>query len=525
MMVKITLVLFDEINPLLWNLGDKISIKYTTESLQKAKKKILNEAADCILFWDAKNTLPTELQLKNVLASKGDMWHVGPKLGLENAPLFLDSIQPTSMLHVVSDKSIDHSSWKNSFKGCLIKKNVFEEIPLADYSNSLDVIGLDFGYKAVKSGVFTRYSTILSENIDTQIIDFSSKEQLQFIKQNFDKKGFVWTYLSNIFQINPLFFIKVLKSKKQHKPIVFQQKIIPNILQNQDLSVSVVIATLERYPFLKKELKELRALEIPLKEIIIVDQTPEKNRESDFLNDFADLPIVYLESDIIGQCTARNLGIEKATSKFVWFLDDDMEEIPSNYLQKHLETLYSFNVDISCGIPDEIGTNYLDRTKSIIELAEGFPTNDVLVNRSLLKKVGGFDTKMDQKQSEDQEIGLRCVKLGALSVKNNQLRIVHLRASRGGLRNHNVRKITFASSRNSVFQRRFLHHSEIYLNLKHFNKNQVYKSLLLNIRGTFIVRGGILKKTVKIVVGIVLLPHTVYVINKNYKRAKNMLNG
>ena len=261
-----------------------------------------------------------------------------------------------------------------------------------------------------------------------------------------------------------------------------------------------------------------------MKEIIIVDQTPKEKRSKEFLQSFDDLPIVYLETDKIGQCTARNKGIEVAKSKFIWFLDDDMEEIPTNYLEKHLITIYSMNADISCGIPDEIGTNYIDRSIPKIELSDGFPTNDVLVKTDFLLDAGGFDVKMDQKQSEDQEIGLRLMKNGALSVKNNQLRIVHLRANRGGLRNHNVRKITFASSRKSVFQRRFLHYSEIYLNLKHFSKQQVLKSLLLNIRGTFIIHDGIFKKFLKFLFSLLILPNTLLVLNRRLKQAKMMMN-
>ena len=261
-----------------------------------------------------------------------------------------------------------------------------------------------------------------------------------------------------------------------------------------------------------------------IKEIIIVDQTPKEKRSKEFLQSFDDLPIVYLETDKIGQCTARNRGIEAAKSKFIWFLDDDMEEIPTNYLEKHLITIYSMNADISCGIPDEIGTNYIDRSIPKIELSGGFPTNDVLVKTDFLLDAGGFDVKMDQKQSEDQEIGVRLIKNGALSIKNNQLRIVHLRASRGGLRKHNVRKITFASSRNSLFQRRLLHHSEIYLNLKHYTRKQVYKLMLLNIRGTFIIRGFITHKILKVIIGLLLFPNTLCKIIKNLRLAKNMLN-
>jgi GT2 family glycosyltransferase len=520
---SIVLVVFNESYLIDWKLGSKFSIDYSTQALRSIKEEVLQSNADYVLFWDAVHPIPTEAQLERVLQSKGNLWHIGSKAGMATYPELLDSIQPTNMIHLSVSEEIDHTSWKNSFRGSLMSLKIFELIPLAEYSNSLDIIGLDFGYKAIQSGVFTRYSSVLAQEISPVRPEISCKDEFLFLKNNFDKKAFIWSYLMNIFKISPFEFWKVLKEKKKHFGIVFPNKIDRNILKDKDTSVSVVIATLERYPFLEKELLELSKLEIPLKEIIIIDQTPKEIRDKTFLNNFKQVPIKYIETDKIGQCSARNLGIEKAIGTFIWFLDDDMEEIPPNYLEKHLQTIYSFNADVSCGVPDEIGTKYINRSIPKIEISDGFPTNDVLAKKELLLQVGGFDIKMDQKQSEDQELGLRCFKKGALSIKNNQLRILHLRASKGGLRNHNVRKITFASSRKNLFERRFLHHSEVYLNLKHFGEKKVSKLILLNIRGTFIIRGYFLKKLVKVIFGIILLPNTLYTVSLNKRKANTLL--
>lgn len=521
---SISLIVFGKKMTLNWDYGKVYFVDYSTNGLLSIKDNICQDDTEYLLFWDGKNAIPTKKQLKEVLGSKGNLWHIGAKTETDSYPKLLDAIQPTSMIHLNVDSSIDHSSWKMSFKGCLMDKKIFDFISLSTYSESLDIIALDFGYKAIQSGVFTRYSQILSENISFSELNINFNDEFLFIKNNFDKKAFLWSYLTNFSKISPLRFYKMFKGEKISLNSVFLNEIKSDLLVDKDTSVSVVIATLERYSFLEKELLELSKLEIPLKEIIIVDQTPKEVRRKLFLDNFKQLPIKYIETDKIGQCSARNLGINTATGKFIWFLDDDMEEIPTNYLQKHLETIHSFNADVSCGIPDEIGTNFIDRSVPKIEISDGFPTNDVLVKRELLLDVGGFDVKMDQKQSEDQEIGLRLMKSGVLSIKNNQLRIVHLRASRGGLRNHNVRKITFASSRNSLTQRRFLHYSEIYLNLKHFGEKKVFKLIFLNIRGTFIIRGGVFKKSLKFLFSLFLFPHTLYSIARTKYKAIKLLN-
>ena len=521
---NISLVVFNEKEPISWGYGEKFAIEYTLESLREIYHSLLKEAEDYILFWDGSIELPSQKELISVIQSKGNLWHIGPKIGMNNIPRLLDEIKPTDMLHTIVSSAIDHTSWKMSFKGALMKKDILEFIPLAHYSNSLDSIALDFGYKAIKSGVLTRYSKLLAKNHSKKNIAIQAFDEFCFVKDNFDKKALLWSYVMNPSKISPLRFLKLLKSPKkifQATYAYFNDKGIS--FNNNPTDVSIVIATLERYEVLQNELEELSRLDLKPKEIIIVDQTPKEKRQRKFIEKYDTLRIKYFETDIIGQCSSRNLGIKYATGTYVWFLDDDMEAIPADYLKKHLETLYYFDADVSCGIPDEIGTNYIDRRESKVEISDGFPTNDVLVKRSLLNQVGGFDVKMDQKQSEDQEIGLRCVKAGALSIKNNQLRIVHLRASRGGLRNHNVRKVTFASSRNSLFQRRFLHHSEIYSNLKHFGKVKTHKSLMLNIRGSFIIRGGLFKKLTKLLIAAILLPHTIYTLYNSLRQAKNML--
>jgi len=520
----ITLLLFNSSSIVTWEYGEIILATYNTTSFAKTMEKLGNVKSDYILFWDADNPIPTKEQLSSVIASKGDLWHIGSKLNFAIELPLLDCVQPTTMHHLKVDSSMDHTSWKVSLRGSLMKKSVLDQIPFVKKAASMDIVSLDFGFKAMKSGVITRYSEILAKNtIRKETSAFNLNEELSFIRNNFDKKAFVWCYVLYFFKINPLQFFRLLKIKPVTVSQPYTREVSTVNLSELDTSVSIVIATLERYECLVDELLELRLLQLQPKEIIIVDQTIQEKRSTEFLKDFEDLPISYLESNKIGQCSARNLGIKKATGKFIWFLDDDMKEIPVDYLERHLQNMYSFNADVSCGIPDEIGTNYIDRSIKKIEISDGLPMGDTIVKRELLIEIGGFDVKMDQKQSEDQEIGLRCFKQGALSIKDNQMRILHLRASRGGLRNHNVRKITFASSRNSLTQRRFLHHSEIYLNLKHFDQKKVKKAILLNIRGTFIIRGGMLKKGIKILIAFFMLPHTLYITKKNITLAKKMI--
>jgi GT2 family glycosyltransferase len=523
-MKTITLVIFnDQEEKRSWDYGAFYAIAYTTESLLEIREAVLNQKSDYILFWDAQNPLPSYEDLLKVTQEKGNMWHVGTALGNQSIPKLLAMVQPTSMLHWIADSAIDHSSWKCSFKGCLLVKEVFQDIPIDTYSNSLDLMALDFGYTAMKSGVIPRFSKRLSKEVSPlKYTSVKAKEELGFIKRNLDTKAFIWCYFLSFLKISPLRFIQLFKLKKK-KEILFQY---PNSNKGTfDLKkkISIVIATLNRYQVLQEELLEIQKLSPSVDEIVIVDQTPKNERNPSFLEPFKELPITYLEVDRIGQCSARNIGYKAATGDYIWFLDDDMKEFPKDYLKRHLETLAKYDADISCGVPDETGTDFIKREPYKAFLSDGFPTNDVLLKKELLEEVDGFDEKMDQLQSEDQEIGLRLIKKGALSIKNTKLRLLHLRAPMGGLRTHKVRKVTFSASRKSILKRRLLHYSEIYLSKKHFSKKNIFYLLLLNIRGTFIVRGGILKKALKILFGLLMLIPTIFVITNRNSLAKKMI--
>lgn len=519
---KIILVLFNGNKKTNWKYGKVYTIPYTTKALLENRNSILNEKSDYILFWDVRNKRPSYKSLLKITEEKGDIWHIGDAIGLKDKPSLLKIVQPTSMWHVQVKKTINHSSWKCTFKGCLLKKELFDSIPIDDYSKSLDIIGLDFGYNAVKAGAMPRFNQQLARQVTVSIVPkIKLRDELAFIKRNFDSSAFFWCCLLAFFRISPVYFFRSLRLKKKAvTPLTVRKK--ESEIDMDAYRVSIVIATLHRYPYLKDQLAEIRNLDPRVNEIIIVDQTPKNDRDTSFFDNFLDMPITYLTTDTIGQCSARNIGFRAAKGNYIWFLDDDMQEFPEDYLAQHIETLEIHKADISCGMPDEVGIDYIDRTMPKMFLSDGFPTNDVLLKKELLEECYGFDEKMDRLQSEDQEIGLRLTKKGALSVKNNQLRLLHLRAPKGGLRAHKVRRVTFSASRKNLFKRRLLHYSEIYLSKKHFPGKNIFYLLLLNIRGTFIIHGNIYKRLLKILIGFVMLIPTIFVLYKRKQLARQM---
>src|SRR5690606_33907822 len=88
-------------------------------------------------------------------------------------------------------------------------------------------------------------------------------------------------------------------------------------------TVSVILPTIDRYPYLRRLLAQIAQQTYPVHEIIVVDQTPEAARQSGLEQEFPDLPLHVIVQDPPGQCTARNLALRVATGTHALFLDDD----------------------------------------------------------------------------------------------------------------------------------------------------------------------------------------------------------
>jgi len=134
-----------------------------------------------------------------------------------------------------------------------------------------------------------------------------------------------------------------------------------------------------------------------------------------------------------------------------------------------------------------------------------------------------MDFAYDRGIRADQDLGLRCYLSGGIMVFSPDIRILHLRAPRGGLRKHNARVITYTSSRNMLTHRHLPNPTEIYLAKKFFTPHQVREILWLRVLGTFSIRGSILRKVLKIIIGALYLPNTLWEFRKRNITANQLL--
>ncbi|UII34352.1 glycosyltransferase family 2 protein [Fulvivirga ulvae] len=102
--------------------------------------------------------------------------------------------------------------------------------------------------------------------------------------------------------------------------------------------LSVVIPTRNRSESLMRLLEDMSKQTYPLKEIIVVDSSDKRMKMEALAEAFPSLNIQYLNSTP-SVCIQRNIGVQKASSPYVFLCDDDIN-LPEDYvsiLMKHLE--------------------------------------------------------------------------------------------------------------------------------------------------------------------------------------------
>jgi GT2 family glycosyltransferase len=197
------------------------------------------------------------------------------------------------------------------------------------------------------------------------------------------------------------------------------------------MKVSVVIPTYKR-PGLAERLEKQIQNYTPDCEVIIIDQS---------------------SSNTPNTSEAKNQGIQKSTGDIIIFFDDDIE-ITDNTISTHLEEYANLDIfgvagrvindgetvppitDVITGQMNQFGTdftkNFWGERKQFIVHPYGC---NMSFRKSVLDKIGGFDTKFPTPLSafEEVDLGLRVSKLGKIIFSPGAL-VYHHRAVSGGTR-------------------------------------------------------------------------------------------
>ncbi len=551
-----------------WPLGQILDCDFNLQAVYKLiETRLPSSFAEAFLFWEGALGQPDMDRLQELLKQPVDLWHAGLKLGMGGLPGAIDFVQPTWMLNRDPDPEIEATSWRVSFRACLIRTEVLRQMGgIRPEFKTLEAAALEMGHRFISRGVLMRHvpgllpishsrdsmsspnDFIGDQQADSRLKacgndnkDIPFEDELRFVYYRFGKKWAQWTLMRAVLSG----YVSFAKAFAAWKKVCFtNQNVIANparflrgaaiheIASSSPLgtphndrppvSISVLIPTLERYPYLRLLLEQLRGQTVKPLEIIIVDQTPIGQREPKLADEFKDLPLKIVYLDQPGQCSSRNAGLKIAVGERVLFLDDDVE-IPPNFIQKHLQTLRDFSCEVSSGVINEIGTSGIPENFKCFRTSDVFPAGNSMIQKDILKKSGLFDFAYNHKQRADADLGMRIYLGGAQMILNPEISVLHHHASQGGLRAHKARVVTYASSRKSLFQRHLPSDSEIYLAMRYFTPRQIRESLWLRILGTFSARGAKGMRILKFIISLASLPNTLWEIRQASIHAKHML--
>ncbi len=181
-----------------------------------------------------------------------------------------------------------------------------------------------------------------------------------------------------------------------------------------DSSISVIIPTFNRADFLDRALTSILGQSLQPDEIIVIDDGSTDNTQGLVKGDYPQVKYIYQENK--GVSAARNLGLSKAQSKWLAFLDSDDEWLPKK-LAMQVEQLNQ-NQDIKLCHTNEI---WIRNEKRINQMKKhkkhrgwiydkclplcAISPSSVIIHRSLFDSIGNFDESLPA--CEDYDLWLR----------------------------------------------------------------------------------------------------------------------
>ena len=532
MTARVDLVLLGENAPRSWPLGQIFRARpVPAEVAGCIERELPGSTADAWLFWSERLGSPDPGRVREILDRPGDAWHAGLKLGTGGLPRGIDHVTPTWMLNRDPDPSIEATSWRVSLDACLVRTDVLRKIGgVRPEFQTLVAAGLELGHRWVQAGVLMRHvGSLAGESAHASAAEIPLDDELRFLRYRFGRKWARWSALRmSLLGRAPL--SRSLRSLRDIERGPMPSPVKPyrgstsesaEPASRRAASVTVLIPTVDRYPYLEVLLQQLGTQTVKPLEIVIVDQTSPARRQPDLPERFPDLPIRYFTLDQAGQCSSRNAGLAASRGDHILFLDDD-DEIPPDLIEKHLASLRRFRNDVSSGVAEEDGAGPLPEAFRLVRASDVFPTNNSMVHRRALHGSGLFDLAYDRGARADADLGMRLYLSGQLMVLNPDVHVLHRHAPSGGLRTHGARVITYASSRRNLWQRHLPAPTEIYLAERYFTGAQAREREWVAILGTFSARGGRLHRLAKTVLAGVLLPHTLWAMGRRRAQARTL---
>lgn len=484
-----------------------------------------------LLLWDEAWETPGPGTLRALCEGERDVVHAGLKLGMAGLPRLLSFVWPAWMLGKDPNPGIEATSWRLSLRACLIRAELVRQLggPKPGFE-SLEAAGLEMGLRYLRAGAIMRYSPqLLPETPPLEPVRLPWKDEVELVLEAAGPKWARWAVLRGWrrgvlpVQVVPR-ALALISQHARSKGVTVRRTYLrpdPSPARLPAVRVSVLIPTLDRYPYLETLLGQLQRQTVPPHQVIVVDQTPRNRRRHDLPGQFTALPLLWITRDEAGQCSSRNEGLRRVTGEWVLFLDDDVE-VPVDFIERHLKTAMRFAADASCGTVYTAGKKPLVELDHFVRISDVFPAGTSLVRRSSLERSGLFDLAYDHGQRADGDLGMRLYLSGALLVLDPGNCILHHHALRGGLRTHGARVVTRATSQRSAWRLHLPSAWDFYLVRQFFGESAARETALIAFASTFFCQGMLGRRILRALVACARAPFTLGALRRAQRSAAAM---
>lgn len=182
--------------------------------------------------------------------------------------------------------------------------------------------------------------------------------------------------------------------------------------------VSIIVRTCGRPAVLRETLISLRNQTYPNVEVVVVEDG--KECAGDMIRkEFSDLDIVYFATgEKAGRSKAGNMAMERATGKYLNFLDDDdlfyadhVEVLVSNLSKSENKAAYTYAFETPIevfskdpyeySVKNYLGTHKQDFNKIMLCHHNYIPIQAIMFEKSLFEQYGGLDESLDALEDWD----------------------------------------------------------------------------------------------------------------------------
>ncbi|MGJ5640617.1 glycosyltransferase family 2 protein [Formosa sp. S-31] len=390
-----------------------------------------------------------KLELLDELATgPGDVWHSSLDHGFKNC--FPELVYQTAVYWwFLNDfEGVSQAvNWRVDANHFVVRASVWKTLKGfdADYEG-VAVKGLDFGFTLLRYAAgIPMYIKGLFE-YDSVAVKVSTQDRYRFFAKHFKlRHSYYMLWRQGLFKFPKEFAaFKKAKTINRYKAPTISLRALKPIQGNP--TVSLVIPTMKRQYYTELLLQDYNQQTYPIKEAVIVDATPEAERDVRYYqsrNFNFDITLKWQTTK--GSCRARNEAIALCTGDYIIFADDDVRVLP-DFVENHIKLLQTYGAKACNGLDimaQHVAQDLNDLKKRLNALSEArwkvgvspmFSNANGVVKRELVAQLQGNDVNFDGGYGEDSDFGLRILKMGEVLLFNPFSPNLHLKPPQGGYR-------------------------------------------------------------------------------------------